>query len=94
MAVTPGGAGQKGLCMKFLRRVGPHPHSDGHWTSGKAGCPDIWELSDGRFAVIGVDFTEALRAELPPDAGCGEDERIVVIDRHVLVRAKRDIPAA
>ena len=75
----------------FKRRIGPHPHLGGN-TSAAAGCPDIWELESGGFAVIGIDKTETLRAHLPPDAICGTDERIVVIDRHVLVRAKSDIP--
>ena len=55
------------------------------------GCPDIWELEDGDFAVIGADITPAA-AKLPPSANCGQDERIVRIPRRTLVLAKRDIP--
>lgn len=76
----------------FKRRIGKDPHWGGNGTGGKDGCPDIWELHDGTFAVIGVDQTDVLRAHLPADAGCGEDERIVVIDRHILLNAKDDIP--
>ena len=56
------------------------------------GCPDIWELSNGDFAVIGIDITDAARAKLPPSAGCGPDKRIVRIPRNLLIDAKPDIP--
>ncbi|MFJ4832685.1 hypothetical protein ACIP79_22695 [Streptomyces sp. NPDC088747] len=78
--------------MKIERRLGPPPAKRGS-LSGET-CPDIFELSDGRFAIIGSEATEALDAELPPDASRGEDERIVVISRETLIRAKADIPDA
>ena len=56
------------------------------------GCPDIWELDNGDFAIIGIDITEAAIPNLPPTAGCGRDERIVRLPRNLLVNAKRDIP--
>jgi hypothetical protein len=56
------------------------------------GCPDIWELANGDFAVIGIDITDAAASKLPPTAGCGPDERIVRIPRKTLVLAKSDIP--
>lgn len=55
-------------------------------------CPDIFELSDGNFAVIGTEATAALDGELPPDAARADYERIVVVSRETLVRAKVDIP--
>ncbi|MEI9864894.1 MAG: hypothetical protein WDN00_10145 [Limisphaerales bacterium] len=60
----------------FLRRIGPDPHANGAKTSGCSGCPDIWELANGDFAVISIDKTE-VAGELPPTAGCGPDEKIV-----------------
>ncbi|EGX61655.1 hypothetical protein SZN_01909 [Streptomyces zinciresistens K42] len=57
-------------------------------------CPDIFELSDGNFAVIGTEATADLEPLLPADAARGADERIVVITRDTLVRAKRDLPDA
>ena len=78
--------------MEFVRRIGPSPHVNGAETHSVGGCPDIWELDNGRFAVIGVDRTAELLARLPEGANCGPDERIVVIDRHILVNAKQDIP--
>jgi hypothetical protein len=75
----------------FLRRLGPDPHENGAKSVGCSGCPDIFELADGDFAVIGADITEAARM-LPPTAGCGPDERIVRIPRKTLVLAKSDIP--
>lgn len=76
--------------MKIKRRVGDAPRARGSLTGES--CPDIFELSTGDFAVIGTDRTEALDGELPADATRGDDERIVVITRETLVRAKADIP--
>jgi hypothetical protein len=74
--------------MTFVKRIGPGPHQ---YCANTVGCPDIWELDDGDFAVIGVDITAAAEM-LPPTAGCGPDERIVRIPRKTLVFAKSDIP--
>jgi hypothetical protein len=76
----------------FLRRLGPDPHANGAQTVGCRGCPDIWELDTGDFAVIGIDITNTAIPKLPPSAGCGPDERIVRLPRNLLVNARRDIP--
>ena len=75
----------------FVKRLGPDPHANGAQTFALRGCPDIWELAGGDFAVIGTDITGAA-GQLPPSASCGPDERIVRIPRKTLVRAKPDIP--
>ncbi|MFG2385744.1 hypothetical protein [Streptomyces avermitilis] len=76
--------------MKTLRRIGASPQERGS-ASGQT-CPDIFELSDGSFAVIGTEATADLDGELPPDARRAAYERIVIISRETLVRAKADIP--
>jgi hypothetical protein len=76
----------------FLRRIGEDPHANGQQCSGTSGCPDIWELENGDFAVIGIDITNSAAPKLPSTAGCGPDERIVRLPRNLLVNAKRDIP--
>jgi hypothetical protein len=76
------------------RRLGPHPHANGATTPGLNGCPDVFELVSGDFALIGKDITNEAAALLPSDAGCGPDERIICIPRRILVGAKRDIPDA
>ncbi len=78
--------------MRFTRRLGTTPAQRRSLSNGT--CPDILELDDGRFAVIGTDMTRELEAALPVDAGRAPDERIVVITRETLVAAKRDIPEA
>ncbi|CAL9605837.1 hypothetical protein GCM10010266_43990 [Streptomyces griseomycini] len=78
--------------MKIVRRIGASPRERGSMTGDT--CPDIFELSDGSFAVIGTDATASLDAQLPSDAARADDERIVVISRETLVRAKGDIPDA
>ena len=76
----------------FVRRIGQDPHANGAKSSACSGCPDIWELESGGFAVIGIDITDIAKAKLPPTAGCGPDERIVFMPRNLLVGAKSDIP--
>ncbi|MEN8652417.1 hypothetical protein [Streptomyces sp. 21So2-11] len=76
--------------MKIVRRVGVPPRARGSM-SGQT-CPDIFELNDGNFAIIGTDATDALDGSLPADAGRADYERIVVITRETLIRAKADIP--
>jgi hypothetical protein len=76
----------------FLKRIGSDPHANGAKSAGGEGCPDIWELEGGDFAVIGIDITDTAKAKLPPTAGCGHDERIVQLPRNVLVNARADIP--
>jgi hypothetical protein len=75
----------------FLRRIGPDPHANGAQTPALRGCPDIFELESGDFAIIGIDITAAA-SKLPPTAGCGPDERIILVPRKTLVLAKSDIP--
>ena len=79
--------------MNFLRRIGPDPHANGQKTPALENCPDIWELEDGDFAIIGIDMTKEARHRLPATAGCGPDERIVRVPRRILVDAKADIPS-
>ncbi|MET9122633.1 hypothetical protein [Streptomyces sp. NPDC004528] len=76
--------------MRIVRRVGATPRERGSATGQS--CPDIFELSDGRFAVIGTEATQELDPELPPDAARADYERIVIITRDTLLRAKKDIP--
>ncbi|MER5429045.1 hypothetical protein [Streptomyces sp. NPDC002588] len=77
---------------QIIRRIGVPPSERG--STGGGNCPDIFELSDGNFAVIGTDATEALDAGLPSDASRADYERIVVVSRETLIRAKADIPDA
>ncbi|MFR9799732.1 hypothetical protein ACL02U_28130 [Streptomyces sp. MS06] len=75
---------------EIIRRIGASPRARG--SVGGGNCPDIFELADGNFAVIGTDVTEKLDGGLPADASRGEHERIVVITRETLLRARNDIP--
>lgn len=90
--------------MKIVRRIGVSPQQRG--SVSEQSCPDVFELSDGNFAVIGTEAeldrdgnfavmgTEAtaeLDKELLPDAARADYERIVIVSRETLVRAKLDI---
>ena len=78
----------------FAKRLGPDPHASGAQTIALRGCPDIWELASGYFAVIGIDMTSQSKDRLPPTVGCGHDERVVWVPRATLVNARADIPKA
>ena len=86
------GANNSYLFRMITRRLGPDPHANGAKTSSLHGCPDILELEDGDFAIIGVDITDTAIGKLRFGAGCGPDERIIRIPRKTLVLAKSDIP--
>ena len=75
--------------MKITRRLGVPPRERG--SNGDITCPDIFELADGRFAVMGSDYTDDLERSLPAEAARAPYERIVVITRETLLRAKADI---
>lgn len=77
---------------QIVRRLGASPRERGSATG--ATCPDIFELANGDFAVIGTDSTDSLDSQLPADAARADYERIVVITRETLLRAKADIPDA
>lgn len=74
----------------FLRRLGTAPQNRG--CTEACQCPDLFELNDGSFAVIGTDITELAKPLLPASAGCGPTERIVQLPRTVLLAARLDIP--
>ncbi|CCK28159.1 hypothetical protein BN159_3780 [Streptomyces davaonensis JCM 4913] len=76
----------------ITRRLGKPPRQRGSFTAET--CPDLFELSDGNFAVIGTEATAELDPYLPSDAARADYERIVVITRETLINAKRDIPDA
>lgn len=61
---------------------------------GGKNCPQILELNDGNFAIVGTDITHTATRCLPEDAGCGPTERVVQIPRALLIRARNDIPSA
>jgi hypothetical protein len=71
----------------ILRRLGTPPQQRDDACVGCNNCPDVFELVDGDFAVIGTDVTEDLKSLLPRDAGCGENEKIIRIPRSVLCSA-------
>lgn len=80
--------------MKFVKRIGIDPHhSDayGPKTPAADGCPDVWQLDSGDYAVIGMDVTESVDRPLPDTASCGSDERIVVLPKRLFEAAAADL---
>lgn len=77
----------------FARRLGRSALELGETSAGPT-CPDIWELSNGDVAVVGRDLTAAYRDRLPSGVSIGDDERLVVVPRSMMLAAKPDIPDA
>lgn len=75
----------------FSRRIGKSAHELGA-TSGDGSCPDIWELGNGDYAVIGTELTDAYAARLPDGVSIDPHERLIIIPRATLLAAKADIP--
>jgi hypothetical protein len=76
----------------FRRRIGLDPHANEAHCVACNNCPDIWELESGDFAIIGVDITANAKGILPASAGCGPEERVILLPRKLLINAKHDIP--
>jgi hypothetical protein len=74
----------------IARRVGLPPAARGSATH--CTCPDVFELQDGNFAIVGTDRTAELTGNLPPDAGVAPYEKIVVITRETFLAAATDLP--
>jgi len=74
----------------FLKRLGG---SGAHCSSGYS-CPQILQLTNGDFAVVGADITEEAVPVMPPGPGVGPDERVIRVPRQVFVAARAEIPAA
>jgi hypothetical protein len=78
--------------QKIIGRLGLSPGERGDLCAAHHTCPDVFLLENGDFAVIGRDITSDILSGLPSDAGCGANERIVLLPRSVLVAAKGGIP--
>ena len=78
----------------FIRRLGFNAASNPLPCSGGRSCPDVLELADGDFAVIGADITQHSNLLDAVGAGCGPGEKMVRIPRALLVRVRSDIPEA
>lgn len=75
----------------FKRRPGRSP-AELKVTAEQTTCPDLWELDNGDYAVIGRRHTADYSGRLPADVSVGSDEEIVIIPRVTLQSAKPHIP--
>jgi hypothetical protein len=75
----------------FRRRLGRSAQELG-LSSSSSSCPDIWELDNGDFAIVGRDVTAAYSGRLPEGVSLAAGERLVVLPRAMVLAAKRDIP--
>lgn len=77
----------------FSRRLG-RSAQELNISSSSSSCPDVWELDNGDFAMIGTDMTDEYAGRLPAGVSVAADERIVVLPRPTVVSVKADIPDA
>jgi hypothetical protein len=78
---------------EFQRRLGPSPQDLGV-SSSSSSCPEIWELTNGDFVMIGRDETATYAGRLPAGVTLAEGERVFVLPRATVVASKSDIPDA
>ena len=71
------------LAATVVKRMGLSPKQLGNSYTDD-GCPDILMMSNGDFAVIGVDLTDEYATNLPDGAIVGPGERLVVIPSSTL----------
>jgi hypothetical protein len=73
----------------FLRRLGQNEENLCGYN-----CPQILEMADGDFAVVGLNITTEAAAAMPPGPGVSPKEGVVRIPRRVMIAARAEIPAA
>ena len=59
----------------------------------RAHCPQILVMTDGDFAIVGLDIKKEAAGALPPGPGVSPSEGIVKIPRDVMVAAMADMLA-
>ncbi|MEV6841624.1 hypothetical protein AB0N17_45685 [Streptomyces sp. NPDC051133] len=75
-----------------MRRIGSTPAERG--SVGASNCPDVLELEDGDFLVIGkLHLLTAPEAERMNEVGAsiGEDESVVLVPRDCILAAMRQL---
>jgi len=77
--------------IRAIRRLG---RLAGDPTTGATGSPDVLELENGDFAIVGWDITGQIDLSILPGVHCAPGERTVQVGRAILVNARRDIPDA
>lgn len=88
--------GRKNACrspgphLRIARRIGLPPQLRG--SNCGSTCPDVFELTDGRFAVIGTEQTSEIQQARPDMRELSRYEIVVVVDRRTLACAKAFIP--
>jgi len=75
----------------FIKRLGGNEQN---LCEGGYHCPQILEMADGAFAVVGTDITGEAIPAMPPGPGVGPKERVIRVPRQVFIAARADIPAA
>jgi len=73
----------------FLKRLGQSNGSlCGH------NCPQVLEMNDGDFAVVGLDITEEAVTAMPTGPAVGPKEKVVKIPRQDIIAARAELPTA
>ena len=75
----------------FLKRLGGN---GANLCEGGHRCPQILEMENRDFAVVGEDITDVAAPALPPGPGVGPTERVIRVPRQVFIAARAEIPAA
>jgi hypothetical protein len=74
----------------MYRRLGQSSNAQ---CAGGFNCPQILEMPDGDFAVVGKIITEDAKKNIPLGAGVGPDEGVVKVPRRVMAEVRSELPA-
>jgi hypothetical protein len=56
-------------------------------------CPQVLEMPDGDFAVVGKIITDEAKQQIPAGLGIGPDEGVVKVPRRVMADVRSELPA-
>jgi len=76
--------------LRIARRIGLPPRKRGSHCGST--CPDVFELTDGGFAVVGTEKTAEIQQAYPNMRKLRPREIVVVVTRETLACARPFIP--
>lgn len=72
----------------FIRRLGENALNQCEYGHN---CPQVLEMTDGSFAVVGLNIKHEAAPHLPPGLGIGPDEGMVKVPRQVMIAMIPDL---
>jgi len=74
----------------MYRRLGRSANAQ---CAGGFNCPQVLEMPDGDFAVVGIIITDDAKRNIPQGPGIGPGEGVVKVPRRVMADVRAELPA-